>query len=492
MFVVMLVGPIMSGKIENRLKKSFNTTDGRPEKSKRKFASEAVDTFIEKTKPKFKDSNLAVIYQNCFPNTLDTTVEYDSTKDDTFVITGDIEAMWLRDSSFQVFPYIKFAKTDLKLRRMLLAMIKRQSKSILIDPYANAFNKNEFNSPWQNDITYKMVNGQKIKAMNTKLWERKYELDSIISPLFFAYNFYEQTKETSFITNSEWQAALATIISVVKKEMRGSEEEDLNGGPEYFFQRTANEPFDSLHQGRGNPAGSCGLVKSMFRNSDDAATFAYSIPENAFLVATFKKVASMLKTFLTTNKIDEIQYKKYLLLINDLEAISSSVQTAIYKNGVFKDPETNERYFAYEVDCYGNHYFLDDPGYPSLTALPFFGFIDKEDALYISTRKRILSKKNPYYFQGLIGDGLGSAHSERYYIWPLFSIMRALTSSNEAEILEAVKLLQYTAAETGFMHESVNVNDTTKFTRPWFAWTNSFFGYMINTINEERPHLLLK
>jgi meiotically up-regulated gene 157 (Mug157) protein len=477
---------------------NFVTTNKRPELNKRAFTSPIVDTYIEQIKTKFKNEKLSEIFENCFPTTLDTTVEFDEAKEDTFVITGDIKAMWLRDSSFQVFPYLKFASSDAKLKKMMLNLIKRQVKSILIDPYANAFNKEKTNSPWQSDDTSKLVNGTRLPAMNEYLWERKYELDSTISTLFFAYNFYKETGETSFIEDSKWQDALELIINLVRKQSRGSQEEDDNGGPEYMFQRNTEEPFDSLHQGRGNPVNSCGLVKTMFRNSDDSALFAYNIPENAFLVATFENISKMLKFHLQKNynrKWDReifLKVKRFKNIISDLDTISVSVKNSIYSNGVFTDSLTKEKYFAYEVDCYGNHYFIDDPGYPSLISMSFFGFINAKDPLYLSTRKRLISNKNPYYFKGLIGEGLGSAHTARNFIWPLFNIMRVLTSDDDKEILDSIDVLLKTAEDTGFMHESVYVNDPKNFTRSWFAWANSFFGYMINNIIERKPQLLLK
>ncbi len=177
--------------------------------------------------------------------------------------------------------------------------------------------------------------------------------------------------------------------------------------------------------------------------------------------------------------------------IDELTKLSEKVNYSIYENGVFTDSKTGEKYFAYEVDCFGNHYFLDDPGYPSLTALPFLGFISAEDPLYISTRKRILSNKNPYYFKGSVGEGLGSAHTSRHYVWPLFTIMRGITSNDDKEILDAIDLLLKSSQDTGFMHESFDINDPKQFTRSWFAWANSFFGYFINHVIETRPSLIL-
>jgi meiotically up-regulated gene 157 (Mug157) protein len=451
----------------------------RPEKPN--FTSEEVDKFIKKIKPLFKDPILAEIYENTFPNTLDTTVQYDPKTKDTFIITGDIEAMWLRDSSFQAFPYLKFAKKDENLKSMIIGLIKKQSDSILIDSYANAFKREDKRSDWENDITYKIIDGIRVPAMNKYLWERKYELDSIISTLWFAFNYYENTGDTSFITAS-WINSLKRIIDTVKEQMRGTDEEDLNGGPMYFFQRKDWEPFDSLHQGRGNPGASCNLVKSAFRSSDDATLLPYNIPENAFLSTVFYQIANMLK---------KISNYRALPLINDLESISTLVKENIYKYGIITDPLTKEQYFAYEIDCYGNTYFMDDPGYPSLTSLPFFDFVPRDDTIYMNTRKRILSKRNPYYFKGKIGEGLGSPHSQRKYIWPLFTIMRALTTDDIEEIKECIKQLQIAAEKTGFIHESVFVDDVTQFTRPWFAWVNGFFGHLINIVIEKYPHIIL-
>ncbi len=290
---------------------SLTKANNRPEKSKRKFTSEVVEEKISENLKKISNKKLAEIYENCFPNTLDTTVFHDSEASDTFIITGDIDAMWLRDSSFQVLPYVSLLQNvknkDESLKKMISDLIQRQAKSILIDPYANAFNKDEFKSPWQRDETYKFVNGKRKSAMNLKLWERKYELDSLISPLFLAANFMQETKDFTALNNDAlFVQAVQKVIEVVKKESRGTDQEDAEGGAEYYFQRKDWEPFDSLHQGRGNPVASCGLVKSAFRNSDDASLFAYSIPENAFLVAAFKKLSVIMKEYSENYKKNSI------------------------------------------------------------------------------------------------------------------------------------------------------------------------------------------
>ena len=87
----------------------------------RKFSSPAVDKVIADVSKQIADPQLAAMFERCLPNTLDTTVFVGSTdgRPDTFVITGDIDAMWLRDSSAQVWPYLQFAQKDSRLAEML-------------------------------------------------------------------------------------------------------------------------------------------------------------------------------------------------------------------------------------------------------------------------------------------------------------------------------------------------------------------------------------
>ncbi len=473
----------------------------RPEPKDRKFVSTAVDSLISRMKQNFRDSNLSDVYESCYPNTLDTAVFFsdDNNTLDTFIITGDIEAMWQRDSTFQSFPYLHLVNEDFKLKQMFLGLINRQVQNLLIDPYANAFNFNSTKSPWLSDRTYKFAeNGTRINGMNERLWERKYELDSPISVLFLSYNFYKISNDSSFIDDN-YINALKGVVKLVFEQMDGTDDEDRNGGPAYDFQRLAWEPLDSLHYSRGYPGASCGLVRTSFRPSDDAVIFPYNIPENAFLSTTFRDIANMLSEVGINAKIEnkfvKTSYRKNgneNNLIDILNSISKSVKTNIFKHGIMFDPFSKEYYFAYEIDCYGNQIFLDDPNYPSLTSLPFFGFVENDNSIYINTRKRILSNRNPFYFEGILGKGVGSPHTQRQYIWPLFTIMRGITSDDDEEIKYCIDQLLKGAEFTNFMHESFHVDDARKFTREWFAWTNAFFGYFINKVAEERPHLILK
>ena len=453
----------------------------RIEKSKRTFHSEIIENYIISLSSKFKDKNLQNIFTNCYLNTLDTTIDFDPLNNDTFIITGDIKAMWLRDSSFQIFPYLKFCTKDENLNKMILGLFNRQLNCIKIDPYANAFNKDDSKSSiWKDDLTYKKNSeGKFINAMNNFLWERKYELDSIIIPLYTMCLYINYTQNFS-ILNEKFFECLDIILNLIEKEKRGTDDEDNENGPEYKFQRKIEEPFDSLHLGRGNPSKSNDLIKSSFRNSDDCTLFSYNIPENAFLVATFKKLIEILENF-----------KPNFEKINKLKEISNRIYKSIFLNGVFKD-ENNNNFFAFEIDGFGNYYFMDEAGYPNLISLPFFGFLSNEDEIYKTTRKKILSSRNPYYIKGKFGDGLSSSHGNRKYIWTLFTIMRGLTSNDKNEVEECLNLLVNSAVKTGFMHESFDVDDVDNFTREWFCWANSFFGVFVEFVVEKFPDVVFK
>lgn len=454
----------------------------RIEKSKRTFQSEIIDKYIKETCSKFKDLKLKNIFTNCYPNTLDTTVDFDETNNDTFITTGDIRAMWLRDSSFQIFPYLKFCKEDEKLNKMILGLFNRQLNCIKIDPYANAFNKDDSKSSiWEGDLTYKKTSeGNYEKAMNNLLWERKFELDSIIIP-FYTMCLYINSTGNSEILNEKFFECLSIVLNVIEKEKRGTDDEDNEGGPEYIFQRIIREPFDSLHLGRGNPCKTNAMIKSSYRNSDDCSMFPFNIPENALLVVTFNKLSEILELFKPELKDT----------IDNLKSVSKKVCESIYSNGVFRD-ENGNKFFAFEVDGFGNYYFMDEPGYPSLISLPFFGFLGKEDEIYINTRRKILSERNPYFIKGKCGEGVSSSHGNRRYIWTLFTIMRGLTSNDKKEIEDCLNLLVASAEKTGFMHESFNVNNAEKYTREWFCWANSFFGVFVDFVIENFPEIVFK
>jgi meiotically up-regulated gene 157 (Mug157) protein len=146
--------------------------------------------------------------------------------------------------------------------------------------------------------------------------------------------------------------------------------------------------------------------------------------------------------------------------------------------------------YAYEVDGFGNQLLMDDANVPSLLSLSYLGCCTANDPVYVRTRSFVLSDDNPYFFRGKAGEGIGGPHVGLHMIWPLGIIMRALTSNDDKEILNCLRVLKNTHAGTGFMHEAFDKDDPKKFTRSWFAWANTMFGELIVKLHEQRPHLL--
>lgn len=438
-------------------------TSKRPEPYKRNFTSKAVEERIAQVKSIIKDPEIAWIFENCYPNTLDTTVTYSEQggKPDTFVITGDIHAMWLRDSSAQVWPYLGLTKNDEPLRKLIAGVINRQVKCILLDPYANAFlNGNEL-SEWKSDIT----------EMKPGIHERKWEIDSLCYPVRLSHGYWKTTGDDS-IFDAEWRKAMKLVIRTFTEQQRKE-----NRGP-YSFKRTTAWQTDTVAgNGWGNPAKPNGLIVSIFRPSDDATIFPYLIPSNYFAV---KALMQLTEIFEHVGMHDEsIQCR----------ALGDEVSAALLRNSKVLHPVYGEIY-AYETDGYGNNLMMDDSNVPSLLALPYLGCINRNDPVYENTRRFILSSENPYYFAGKAAEGVGSPHTLGDKIWPMTIIMRALTSTSETEIRACLRMLRNTHAGTGFMHESFNKDNPADFTRSWFAWANTLFGELICKVHDEYPGIL--
>ncbi|TPX59630.1 hypothetical protein PhCBS80983_g02333 [Powellomyces hirtus] len=440
------------------------TVPGRPPVSKRRFTSLGVEHVIEKVKTHLEadgKKELGELFETCYPNTLDTTVDHrdDEQGLDTIVVTGDIPAMWLRDSTNQVAPYIHLARSNPPIRNLLLGLINRQATCILSSVYSNAFKASVHQwTPWEKDVVK--------PAVNALVWEGKYELDSLAAFLKLSNAFYAATggDDVTFVTE-KWVAAVRVVLETMRVQQKGSlEEED----PAYRFVRFGNVPTDTLIlEGRGPPAKRCGLVKSPFRPSDDAGTYPFLVPANAMASIEVSKIAIILE-----------HGNAYPDLASQATTLASEIKQAIYSHAVFDHPRFG-RIFAYEVDGFGNALFMDDANIPSLLSLPYLGFVSADDQVYQQTRAFVLSNSNPYYFSGPAGSGVGSPHTGLGRIWPMAVIMQAMTSSDKKEIEGCLDTIVKSAAGTGYMHESFQMNNAAKFTRPWFAWANSLLGELV-------------
>lgn len=447
-------------------KQDVLTNNNRPAPGDRLFHSDAVERQIASIVGQLTNKRLAWMFVNCYPNTIDTTVHYEEDEQgnpDTFVYTGDIHAMWLRDSGAQVYPYVQLANQDKKLKKMLAGVILRQFKCINCDPYANAFNKEPNpNGEWMKDT-----------GMHPELHERKYEIDSNCYPIRLAYEYWKVTGDTS-VFGEEWISSVRNTLRVFHEQQR------KEGRGTYKFLRSSNRALDTMNNdGWGAPVKPCGLIASAFRPSDDATTFLFLIPSNFMAVSSLNKAAEILQT---VNKENE--------LAEECRSLAQEVKDALSKYAVYNHPKYG-RIYAYEVDGFGNQLLMDDANVPSLLAMAYLGDVDINDPVYQNTRRFVWSEDNPYFFRGKAGEGIGGPHIGHNYVWPMSIMMKAFTSQDDNEIKWCVETLMKTDAGTGFMHESFHKDDANKFTRAWFAWQNTLFGELvIKLVNDGKLDVL--
>jgi hypothetical protein len=443
-------------------------TSQRPASAARKFRSKTVDAAIDATAARLRDPELAWLFSNCLPNTLDTTVEFGAFegKPDTVVVTGDIPAMWLRDSSAQVWPYLQFVAQDADLARLIEGIIRRQTRCILADPYANAF---------MPDLTSRRPlewSREDKTDMHPGVGERKWEVDSLCYPVRLAYRYWKETHDAAPF-GPAWVEAVHLIIETFRTQQRKT-----SRGP-YHFQRSAANPTDTLGEdGYGNPARPVGLIFSGFRPSDDACTYPLNIPGNFFAVRTLLRIEEMLT-----------EIARDAAAARSARQLADEISAALRGHARLHHPTAGEVY-AYEIDAFGNAIFMDDANVPSLLAMPYLESCTIDDPAYQATRKFVLSDANPYFFRGSAAQGIGGPHIGQDMIWPMSIIMRALTTHDEHEQIQCLRWLKSTHAGTGFMHESFNKDDPKKFTRAWFAWANTLFGELILTIEKNAPAVL--
>lgn len=440
-------------------------TNRRPAPADRLFVSKAVENEIARVKSLLTNRQLAWMFENCFPNTIDTTVHFRMLdgNPDTFVYTGDIHAMWLRDSGAQVWPYLQLANKDEQLRLMLEGVVRRQLMCINLDPYANAFNDGPVGSYWESDNT----------DMKPELHERKWEIDSLCYVIRLAYEYWKVTGDDS-VFDETWLKAVNNILTTFIQQQR------KDGVGPYRFTRKTDRSTDTLNNnGLGAPVNPVGLIVSCFRPSDDATTLQFLVPSNLFAVTSLRKAAEILSV---VNKDEELAAK--------CTALADEVENAIKKYAVVDHPEFGKIY-AFEVDGFGNALLMDDANVPSLLALPYLGDVDVDDPVYRNTRRFVWSTSNPYFFKGKAAEGIGGPHVGYDMIWPMSIMMKAFTSTDDAEIKQCIETLMTTHNGTGFMHESFHKDNPSNFTRDWFAWQNTLFGELIlKLVNDGKLDLL--
>ncbi|POS84609.1 hypothetical protein EPUL_004278 [Erysiphe pulchra] len=443
----------------------------RPSVHCRTFSSQFVEKTIKQVTERMVDKDLARLFENSFPNTLDTTVrwhvdgaiEVANSEErlvnegkwqgaQSFIVTGDINAEWLRDSANQLMQYHPLAKYDHGIYNLILGAINTQAEYVIESPYCNAFQP-----PAASNLAASS-NGQKDVVHPTYepsfVFECKYELDSLAHFLLLSNSFHNHTGSTEFIT-PRWIKALKTVLTVIEEQSESTFDKKSGDFKKnvYTFKRQTDQGTETLSlSGVGNPLNSgTGLVRSAFRPSDDATILGFLIPANAQMAVELEKTAKLL------------QLSQNPLLAQVLEERAKIIRDGVWNHGVVNHQKYG-RVFAYEVDGYGSHIMMDDANVPSLLALPILGFVEKTDVVYQNTRKMLLEKQgNPYYLTGEEFHGIGGPHVGLRHAWPMSLLIQAMTSDDDNEILECLTIVR-DSSPLGLIHEAIDVNFSSVFT----------------------------
>ncbi len=403
---------------------------------------------IEKYSPK-----LASLYRNCYPNTLETaTVKLDN--GNVFVLTGDIPAMWLRDSTAEVSHYIPMAKKHKEIADIISGTIRMQREYISLDPYANAFKKEPDDRQIHGDLPPNIP----------IVWERKYEIDSLCYPLRLTYLYWKATGDTDILDESFIEACKTTL------DLWITEQHHFEKSP-YRFTRPScltENPQDTIHNdGMGNPVTYTGMTWSGFRPSDDACRYGYLVASNMFAVVTLGYMIEMLEAIGDNAE-----------LISKAEKLRAEIDKGINEFAVI-DTEKYGKVYACEVNGMGDYFMFDDANVPSLLSAPYLGYCGTDNEIYRNTRRFILSEDNPYFYKGKFAEGVGSPHTPEGYIWHIALSMQGLTADNDEEVRKILRYLETTDGGTGFMHEGFCADNPDIFTRSWFSWSCALFAELV-------------
>eukprot|EP00038_Savillea_parva_P009771 m.185743 g.185743 ORF g.185743 m.185743 type:complete len:651 (+) comp16548_c0_seq1:100-2052(+) len=482
----------------------------RPPAVNRTFTSPAVESHLDElvNKRTWRDPELATLLWNCLPNTLDTTVWASPSASDpdvlSFVSTGDQASMYLRDSSNQVMPYIRYAKEEPNgIGLFLRGIIRRYVASVMLAPYANSFDftvEDRRCNPgaWEKDNTTMRdpKTGERVNGMRPGIHQRKWEMDSLAAVLRISRLYYNATEDTSPF-DTQWLEAVGVILQTFRAQQQPLTPTNFTS-VNYTFQTLTMEPKDTSAHGIGRNHRWTGMIRTQFLPSDDSPRFPYFIPANAMAVVELRATASLLRTLKAGAEADALAV--------EADALANEVDAGIQQHGIIMHA-SGSRVYAMEVDGFGNYFFADDANVPSLIALPFFGYVPTSDPVYQSTRRLLLSNlTNPYFygcghhndgcgFLGGIGSEDASGNAGLGRVWALSLCTRLLTVDGDtpeadAERLAILTTLRESSGGTGLMHESYWFEDTSVYTRFWFAMANSYVGEALLNLAETRPHLL--
>ena len=399
----------------------------------------------------------------------------------TFVITGDIEAMWLRDSANQLQAYISVLKEDNShdsLAGLFRGAINLQARYILENAFCNAFQ-----APDESGVEHKSsMNSDRITPSFDyyKVFSCQWELDSLASFLQLSVDYVTATKDYDFFEkSSNWTKAVEVVLNTTESMTIDSYTEDgeWQHTPYTYCAPYGGTPINNCN---GSPhKGNIGLVRSFHRPSDDACTYQYLIPSNMMFSSALNTSSTIMSRI--TSRENPLAAR--------MQNFSTAINRGVEKYGIVNDPNFGKVY-AYEVDGYGSVNIMDDPNVPSLLSAPFLGYTTLRDPIYQNTRRKILSRDSPYYAVGPVITGVASPHTLPGRPWPMALIMTILTSEDDDEIVRNLMWLVQSTDGLGLMHESVHARDKGVWSRQWFSWANGLFGQMILDLEKRKPWVL--
>ncbi|KNZ74441.1 Meiotically up-regulated gene 157 protein [Termitomyces sp. J132] len=457
----------------------------RPDPACRTFNSSAVEKVIDDLKSLLKDPDLARLFENTFPNTLDTTVKYfNSTENLAFIITGILSAQWLRDTANQFAHYHSLLGVDPELATLVKAIINNEARYVAQYPYCGAFQPPPesglapSHNVWADGVT---VNPP---VSNQTVYECKYEIDSLCGFLKLSRSYYQATQDSSFM-NDNWRAAIEQIFRVINEQSQPTFDANFNFISYYNWTGGGGSLSPQVNNlGNGEPKAYTGLVGTHHRPSDDLSTFAFLTPANAMLSVELSHLADVLDD---TGQLPDVS--------EEAKIWSSRVDDAIWTHTdsrIINVIQVVDNIFAYEVNGFGGRYVMDDANVPSLLSLPYLGFLNKTHPAYQATRKLLLSAGNPYFAAGKTFRGIGGPHVDPWHPWPMSQISAIFGSDDDEEILKSLYTIANNTNRLGLIHESQSIYSSTDYTRPWFAWANSYFAEMILDLADRKPELILK
>ncbi|KAF9651779.1 hypothetical protein BDM02DRAFT_3090493 [Thelephora ganbajun] len=450
----------------------------RPDITCRTFTSSAVENVIRELGGRIKDPDLARLFENTFPNTLGDTVKYfNKTENIAFIVTGDITAQWLRDTANQFAHYSSLLSKDADLAALVRAVINTESRYVSEYPYCGAFQPPPESGldPTENVWARGVIVNPPVD--NKTVFECKYEIDSLCGLLKLSRSYFQQTNDSSFM-NENWHSAIKQIFRVIEEQSQASWDENFNFISYYNWTGTPGVSLSPLvnNDGNGEPKGYTGMVGTHHRPSDDLSAFAFLTPANAMLSVELEFLAEI---------VDAAGHGS-LDITSSARTWSNRIKDALWNTTV------ENGIFAYETNGLGSKYFMDDANVPSLLSLPYLGFLGRSNPTYKKTREYLLSSRNPYYAEGSSFKGIGGPHARAWRPWPMSLVSSIFGSDDDAEILDTLYTIANNTAGLGLIHEGQYIHNSSDYTRPWFAWANSYFAEMILDLAARKPHLILK